>query len=160
MRSVSLNQRLPSDPATIDPGTVVTPLNSVKLPPGVMRPIVNPSDFVNQRLPSHPCATPGHTCVPESACSVTVPVVLMLAMPAVTACSVNHNMLPGPAVMSPIVDAVMPDVNGVTTPAVVIRATTAVVSGHDNEPPPTDSVNQRLPSEPDARCPGHGASNS
>ena len=74
-----MNQRLPSGPAVIPSGPllgVMPALNSVTVPPGVIRPIRSPPHFsVNQRLPSGPAVIPAGTLlgVMPALNSVTVP---------------------------------------------------------------------------------------
>ncbi len=54
--SISVNQRLPSGPVVIPPGSeaAVGTGNSVTTPAVVIRPMLLPTSSVNQRLPSGP----------------------------------------------------------------------------------------------------------
>ncbi len=69
---LSVNQRLPSGPATMSWGMepTVGVGNSVTMPDGVIRPIL-PTDSANQRFPSDPSAIPSGSAAPPIGYSVT-----------------------------------------------------------------------------------------
>src|SRR5207302_1222532 len=120
----SVNHRLPSIPAAIDPGWLpaVGTANSVSVPAVVILPILFPSNSVNQRFPSGPEPTPcGLPFTVGSAYSANItPAELILPILFARA-SVNHRFPSGPAVIqnAPLLGVVMP--NSVTVPAGVIR---------------------------------------
>ncbi len=95
---LSVNQRLPSDPAAMAFGPLAAPIeNSVMTPAVVIRPILLPLLSVNQRFPSGPAAMPyGKLPAVGIVNSVTPPVVVIrpILLPAL---SVNQRLPSGPA---------------------------------------------------------------
>ena len=125
LSACSVNQRLPSGPATMPlgllPGAMPTE-NSVTTPAVVIRPIRLPSYSVNQRLPSGParCRRARHAADADRELGDHASVVIRpIRLPSV---SVNQRLPSGPAVM--IVEAAVAGdagENSVTTPAGVMR---------------------------------------
>src|SRR5579864_8385606 len=142
---VSVNQRLPSGPATMQnaPLQAVGIGYAVIAPPVVIWSMSLPGRgpfSVNHRLPSGPAVIPPGLVAPSASTgignSVIAPVVVI--RPILSALySVNQRLPSGPFVMlvAPLPVAVG---NSVIAPVVVIRATLL----------PDASVNQRLPSGP------------
>ena len=139
----SVNQRLPSAPATISEGAALARMpveNSVMTPAVVIRPIRLPSCSANQRLPSGPRVIPSGELPGERPAenSVTTPAVVIRPI-RLRPGSVNQRLPSGPAtILTGKRSFVVPTENSVTTPAVVIRPILSTEG----------SANQRLPSGP------------